>query len=322
MSALLDETSLERITLDFAGAKDASDIVENLSGAAAIGNYIWTVSDEGRRLECLVADGSGYKLNAQYKLNELFDNVAPGKEYDLEDIAIERGRLWLCGSHCVVREKTDDKKNITSRIVPQISRSFLGSIALEKDGSAPKDAGIVVASRGEASLRGKLRKDEYLKPFLNLPSKENGLDIEGCALLGGRMLIGLRGPVLDQYAIVLELACTRTLPDMRRRPKRHFLNLGGFGIRGLARRGASLLVLAGTATGAPGEFHIHRWRPGAPNRVHEPDRVHDFPYRPEKPEGICVLRRKNRDGLLVIYDNPLDARTEDARYFADWYAFA
>jgi hypothetical protein len=78
MSTLLDEASHERITLDFAGAKDASDIVENLSGAAAIGNYLWTVSDEGRRLECLIADGSGYKLNAQYKLDELFDTVASG----------------------------------------------------------------------------------------------------------------------------------------------------------------------------------------------------------------------------------------------------
>ena len=206
--------------------------------------------------------------------------------------------------------------------MPRLSRNVLGSIALEKDGSVPRGKGNAIASKGKGSLRSALRGDDYLDPFLKLPSKENGLDIEGCALLGGRLFLGLRGPVLDSHAVVLEWPCLSTLPDMRRKPKRHFLNLGGFGIRGLARHGASILVLAGPVTAAPGEFHIHRWRPGAADRVQSPDIVHDFPYTAEKPEGICVLNHRDRGGLLIIYDSPLDTRIDGTRYLADWYAFA
>jgi hypothetical protein len=322
MSKLLDEASHEKIALDYAGAKNISDAVKNLSGIAAIGDYLWTVCDEGRRLECLVADRHGYRLHAQLKLDELFDGIAPGKECDLEDIAIEHDRLWLCGSHCEVRLESADEGKISTGIRPRLSRNFLGSIELEKDGSAPRGEGRAIAAKGKGSLRRSLRNDAYLERFLKLPSKENGLDIEGCALLGGRLFLGLRGPVLDSHAIILELPCLGTLPDMRRKPIRHFLALGGFGIRGLARHGAALLVLAGPVTAAPGEFHIHRWRPGAADRIREPEAVHDFPYTPEKPEGLCVLNRKGRDGLLIVYDSPDGSRIDGTRYLADWYAFA
>ncbi|MBL8894937.1 MAG: DUF3616 domain-containing protein [Rhizobiales bacterium] len=322
MSNLLDEASHEHVALDYAGAKGLSKLLKNLSGAAAIGAYLWTVSDEGRRLECLIADGQGYRLHSQFKLDALFDHIAPGKECDLEDIAIEHGRLWLLGSHCDVRLESHDKHRISPRMRQRLSRNFLGSIALERDGSAPKGAGIAIAAKGKGSLRRAFRGDAYLDPFLRLPSKENGLDIEGCALLGERMLLGLRGPVLDSHAIVLDLACRSVLPVTRRRPRRHFLDLGGFGVRGLTRHGASLLVLAGPVTAAPGAFRIHRWRPGAPDRVQKPDIVHEFPIAPDKPEGLCVLRRGDRDGLLIVYDGSNKARRDGTRYLADWYAFA
>jgi hypothetical protein len=204
----------------------------------------------------------------------------------------------------------------------RLSRNFLGTIALDKNGSAPMGAGVALAAKGKGSLRRALRGDAYLDPFLRLPSKENGLDIEGCALLGGRMLLGLRGPVLDSRAIVLDLPCKRALPDLRRKPRRHFLDLDGFGVRGLVRHGASLLVLAGPVTAAPGLFRIHRWRPGAPDRVQTPDIVHEFPVTPDKPEGIGVLNRHGRDGLLIVYDGRNTARRDGTRYLADWYAFA
>ncbi|MFO0994915.1 MAG: DUF3616 domain-containing protein [Hyphomicrobiales bacterium] len=322
MPKLLDKASLTHVALDYTGATNVSDVLKNLSGVAASGDFLWTASDEGRTVECLVAQGRGYKLHKQFKIDALFDKIAPGKECDLEDMAIEHDRLWLCGSHCEVRLESKDKGKISAGIRPRLSRNILGSIGLEKDGSGPIGDGEVLAPKGKGSLRRALRKDIYLDRFLDVPSKENGLDIEGCAMLGTKLLLGLRGPVVDSHAIVLELPAKGNLPDTGRKAKRHFLNLGGFGIRGLARHDASLLVLAGPVTAAPGEFHIHRWRPSTPDRVQNPEIVHDFVHSAEKPEGICVLSLNGRAGLLIVYDSPGKSRIKGTRYLADWYAFA
>ncbi|WP_457090403.1 DUF3616 domain-containing protein [Microvirga sp. P5_D2] len=42
------------------------------------------------------------------------------------------------------------------------------------------------------------------RPFLSIPSKENGFDVEGLAVREGRISPGLRGPVLRGHAVVLD----------------------------------------------------------------------------------------------------------------------
>ncbi len=59
-------------------------------------------------------------------------------------------------------------------------------------------------ARGK-DLRDLLEDDEHLAPFLAIPGKDNGLDVEGIAVRGDRVLLGLRGPVLRGWALVLEL---------------------------------------------------------------------------------------------------------------------
>ena len=59
--------------------------------------------------------------------------------------------------------------------------------------------------RNDALTRA-LRDDPHLGPFLSIPSKDNGFDIEGLAAApGGRLFLGLRGPVIDGWACVLEM---------------------------------------------------------------------------------------------------------------------
>ena len=50
-----------------------------------------------------------------------------------------------------------------------------------------------------------LAGEPLLRPFLPIPSKDNGLDIEGITARGDRVLLGLRGPVLRGIALVAEL---------------------------------------------------------------------------------------------------------------------
>ena len=49
------------------------------------------------------------------------------------------------------------------------------------------------------------KSDRHLSPWLALPGKDNGFDIEGVAVSGERVFLGLRGPVLRGWAVVLEL---------------------------------------------------------------------------------------------------------------------
>lgn len=50
-----------------------------------------------------------------------------------------------------------------------------------------------------------LAQDTHLKSLLGIPGKDNGFDVEGLAVVGERVLLGLRGPVPRGWAIILEL---------------------------------------------------------------------------------------------------------------------
>ncbi|WP_354098738.1 DUF3616 domain-containing protein [Bradyrhizobium sp. S3.2.12] len=63
-----------------------------------------------------------------------------------------------------------------------------------------------------------------MSPFIDLPSKENGLDIEALAVAGRRIFLGLRWPVVDSIAIIVELG-PRTAAGLETiAPRRHLLD--------------------------------------------------------------------------------------------------
>jgi hypothetical protein len=62
----MNQRQVAPITLDYEGADGLDDILNNLSGAAFSGRYLWTASDEGRSIECLKPDGDDrYRLHKQ-----------------------------------------------------------------------------------------------------------------------------------------------------------------------------------------------------------------------------------------------------------------
>ncbi|SEQ58865.1 Protein of unknown function [Nitrosomonas ureae] len=65
-----------------------------------------------------------------------------------------------------------------------------------------------------SELLDEIRRDTLFTRFCDknggIPGKDNGIDIEGLACtLDGRVLVGMRGPVLRGIAIILELAPER-----------------------------------------------------------------------------------------------------------------
>jgi Protein of unknown function (DUF3616) len=193
--------------LDYRDAARDPKLLHNLSAVAVAGRFLWTASDEGRSLECLEPDGDGYRLRRQYRLDSLFPDL-PGKksddEADVEALAVDGDSLWICGSHCWVRKKTESPSLLSDEIVERPSRHLLGRVKLVDDGGRIADFGEVLSFTGRGSLREALAKNKFLGPFLELPSKENGLDIEGTAVgPDGRLLFGLRGPLFDSFAVVV-----------------------------------------------------------------------------------------------------------------------
>ena len=133
------------------------------------------------------------------------------------------------------------------------------------------------------------------------------------------MFLGLRGPVIATKAILLEFPVKTALRKPGRRMRKHFLDLGGLGVRDLSRREDELLILAGPVTSTGGPFRLFRWRPKRAGKP--PELLHEWKLKDENPEGVCFLERDGRPGLLMLYDNPKE-RVQASTYEADWFPLA
>jgi hypothetical protein len=184
---------------------------------------------------------------------------------------------------------------------------------------------------GPGDLRSVLRDDPHLAPFLSIPGKDNGLDIEGIAVRedavhGDRVYLGMRGPVLRGWAFVLEL---RPYPDPARPGRlrlrafddglpyrKHVLDLEGLGVRDLAPAGDDLLVLAGPTMALDGPVRIYRWhgahRSDGPGVVRGDmlTREVELTYGEgdDHAEGLSVLGDPADGRVLVVYDSPSAVR--------------
>jgi hypothetical protein len=342
-----------RIRLDFRrhDQLDHADkpIRSDLSTVAAAGRCLWTANDELATVECLVLQEDGsYGDHQPVQLAELFDlpEGADG-EMDIEGLDVADGHLWVVGSHGLTREKPKPGEHDAAEALARLTeiehhpnRHFLGRVPLVEtgpglfelrrraegaDGEPRTCACLKMTGKGNR-LDRRLKKDVHIARFLDVPAKENGFDIEGIAVRGARILLGLRGPVLRGWAMLIELEVEQRRPGRLKLKKigpngepyiKHFLDLQGLGIRELTTDGDALLILAGPTMDLDGPIALYRW-PGAfetrRQAVVTRDRLEmvlrlPFGRGADHPEGICWLP----DGgmareLLVVYDSPADHR--------------
>jgi hypothetical protein len=251
------------------------------------------------------------------------------------------------GSHSLKRKKPKLKDGATKaqKQLAQVSRDgnryLLARIpVVESDGTytLAKEATLNGKKRTAAQLYGDdkgndlteaLGKDEHLGSFLAIPGKDNGFDIEGLAVAGERLFIGLRGPVLRGWAVILEVELKednehrstlrlKAIGPNDRSYQKHFLHLGGLGIRDLCAQGCDLLILAGPTLDLDGPVTIFRWPGGTEPKgasvvpTSELERVLDVPYGQgvDHAEGMALF---SPDGgkarsLLVVYDSASEDR--------------
>ena len=346
-----------RARLDFAHHERLDTIDEpmrgDISGVAASGKWLWLVSDETCSVERLRDDGAlTWRDHASYDLRAILD--LPGEtEIDLEGVEVDGDWLWLVGSHALKRKKVrpdDEPAEAMERLAVlerEHNRSLIACLPLEDRGNGPEPCLETADGRRAAQSRIRpdkgnrlarhLAKDEHVGASVHMPAKENGLDIEGIAVRGDRILLGLRGPVLRGVAVLLELKVKRKPGDggpdrlkLRkafggRRYRKAFVDLGGLGIRDLAFDGDRLLVLAGPTMDLSGPLAVlaidDPW--GEADGLRQADGVGRLLCLPhgagtDHAEGLTPLA----DGrLLVVFDSPDPARLpEGGRIkYADLY---
>ena len=317
---------------------------KDLSAVTRIGDSLFLACDETASVERLrrLKDGR-FGEHRHFGLDGLVDlpDGAEG-EMDIEGLCAVDGFLWVVGSHALKRSKpkrdeseADDALRRMERVDREPNRHFLGRIPLAEEAPSlfvpsRSDGGRRAAwakfGKGNSALNDWVADDPHLAPFLTIPAKENGFDVEGLAVRGNRIWLGLRGPVLRGHAVVLDLEIAEKTPgrlkarriDGERRYRKHLLDTRGLGIRDMRLDGDDLLLLVGPTMSLEGPAFVLRWRDGVHDDVSgviDPDRIEtvaELPYRlhADHPEGIDLWPEAGSGALLVIYDAPAPERTD------------
>lgn len=336
--------------LEFDGSQ--KQISESLSAVVVVGDCLWVASDEATSVERLSSiDGVTFNAHRSFALNEFIDLPAQGtdfdQEIDIEGLDHNDSYLWLIGSHSIKRKKVE-KSGTTEKRIKRLAKTesegnrfILARIplveadqTLARSATDPSDPSRTLkAGQLEGDLTSNAlvnaikqaedgRGDSHFASFLTIPGKDNGFDIEGLAVSGERVFIGLRGPVLRGWAGILEVSVKaedhvlnlRDIGPQNRPYKKHFLDLGGLGIRDICVDGEDLLLLAGPTMNLDGPVVVYRW-PGALESSEEQlifaeDLERLFPVRNgigvDHAEGITLLSDPKR--LLIVYDSPGEER--------------
>ncbi len=263
------------------------------------GERVLLVADDEDRRLFLWRPGSAHDSDGQPQPLAL----PPGVDLnDGEGLATDGRYLFAISSHALKRD-----------------RSERPSTLLRLRFTAPASDATGLEAAGEVKdLKPRLEaRYPALAAVAGRPSDEGGLNIEGLAwdVARSRLLIGLRGPLLDGHPLVVPARVSAT----GERFELHFDHelipipgIRGFGLRSLAPDpvgGGFVLLTGGVGAAAPGSagrnrFALWRWS----GEEGEPAvRLLEFPHHIDevelKPEGVCgVQQRFRRHFLLVVTD--------------------
>jgi hypothetical protein len=337
------------------------ELRDGLSVAVQIGDTLWVANDETISLERLSLIKGGHtgiyrygRHHTQFSLHDYLQlpvppplNPADLEEADVEGLVYDDGYLWLVGSHSLKRKKPtlkdgvkkaqqqlakvshDGNRYLLARI-PVVKRKGTYTLATEATHHGKTHTAAQLHGHDQGNdLTEVLSGDEHLGSFLAIPGKDNGFDIEGLAVAGERVFLGLRGPVLRGWAVILEVALKedhdqpstlrlKTIGPNDRPYRKHFLHLGGLGIRDLCMQGADLLILAGPTMDLDGPVSVFRW-PGGTAPAEEMvmpasalERVLEVPYGQgvDHAEGMTLFSPDGgtAQALLVVYDSASESR--------------
>jgi hypothetical protein len=342
---------IRQITLTVQAAAQAT--LQDLSAVRCIGNHIWLGSDEGTNLECLTLESDTASDHQSIPVANFLDlPEGEAHEIDIEGLAYADYYLWIVGSHSLKRKKPkadsahEEAMARLQVVTREENRYLLGRIPLidgqlYRECPHPDDPDTrLTAAQVKRKKQGNqithfLHSDPLLGAYLEaaVPGKENGFDIEGLAMKGDQVFLGLRGPVLRGWAVLLELSLAEDEPGLlklkklegKQRYRKHLLDLRGLGIRDLCWDGDDLLVLAGPTMDLAGLAEVFR----IPNAVEslsqntclKPEPILDILDKrdTDKAEGISLMA-DSPGTVLVVYDSPSEDRLRGTSVTADVFS--
>lgn len=318
----------------------------NISGVTLIhGNDLLAVgADEGSNIQILKrAGGTDFELLPKGNVPLATEET----EIDIEGIARYQDYTWVIGSHSLKRKKAKSRDELDEKIRrkgDELTESFnhdrISTVAVEPTREwlyrlKISDSGTVEPG---SILRGSLRdifaNHPVLSRFRNIPSKENGIDVEGLAVIPSgdqektKLLVGLRGPVLrGPLSVVLKVSAKEDEAGNGKKVLKvklkdtYYLSLGGRGIRGMSEMDSQedgYLVLAGPVGDEPTPYVLYHWNGkdsvpeidtlDAENSVTELCQIPAPEGEPAaKAEGVHFLGKSNgRVEFLVVYDSAVN----------------
>jgi hypothetical protein len=271
----------------------------NLSGAACTTRVpplqsCLIVNDQKNYAQFFSVDGTTLVPGAVVRLREGGDG-----DPDLEGAAYDKRYFYAVGSHG--RSRYANRPNDDSYAV---FRFPVGKNGKPKSAiSENSAAGVQVSAR----LREAIRDAEGLGAFYDKPLSQNGVNIEGIAVKGGRMHVGFRGPSVEGRGFILSADADAVFGQRPLRAAVHALPLGETaGIRDLAAVRDGVLILTGPVNDQPVTPAVFLWneKTGALNKLGAlaiPEA-----YKKHKAETLLVLRdeRGKPYRVLVMFDGP------------------
>jgi hypothetical protein len=218
---------------------------------------------------------------------------------DGEGAAYEDGFFYVTGSHGRARNNKE-KSSVPSYVVFRI--------AVDKATGKPAEVSEdkVVGVEASTRLHDVIHDGEGIGPFFNAFLDQNGANIEGIAVKGGRMYLGFRGPSVAGEAFILSVkaAAVFTKDDMTE-AKVNRLKLGNeTGIRDLAAVDGGILILSGPVNDQKVTPAIFFWNEQTGDlrllaQLEIPEKLKEF-----KAETLLILRDEKDKPFraLVMFD--------------------
>ncbi|HBE59860.1 MAG TPA: DUF3616 domain-containing protein [Cyanobacteria bacterium UBA11366] len=337
---------LSRVLLQFKDKSD--DLINELSAATFTPDgSLWLGSDEALTIERLSPiEPCIFGKHESFFLGDFIELFNDEDEIDIEGISYTENYLWFTGSHSTKRGrprgkniqkdlkrlstiKTDINRYLLCR-VPVLDGELLKSYSHPDKSEQILTAACLEKTETSNIMIEALKADSHLSPFLTwqLPSKDNGLDIEGLAVCGNKVFLGLRGPVLRGWAIILELEVgeseagvlnLKEIGENGTRYKKHFVDLNGLGVRELCLDGEDMIILGGPTMMLDGLMRVFRLK-GVLNldgdslssaSSKDLEILFDLPLTPgwDRAEGLTLFPCLGEShSLLVVYDSPSPTR--------------
>ncbi|UBF26430.1 DUF3616 domain-containing protein [Kovacikia minuta CCNUW1] len=281
----------------------------------------WVGSDELNTIERLSpVEPYIFGNHRSFVVNDFIPLVNQEDEIDIEGFGYFDSYLWITGSHSQTRGKPKGKnpeKDIRrlAEIKPNANRFLIARIPVVKgelyqscphpdDPGKTLTAACVQLTKAGNLLTEVLQEDSHLGHYvaIALPSKENGFDVEGLAVHKNTLFLGLRGPVLRGWAIILEIEVEelepgvltlKTIGEDGRKYKKHFVDLNGLGIRELCFCKKDLIILAGPTMQLEVTMRVFRLK----------DLLH---------KNKDSMTGESSDDLEVLFDLPLTIGSDHA----------